>query len=309
MEMSNNDLLTFITTASNQMDEEYYRIQKRVREDPGTAGDQGEENWATLLRNWLPPTFQIVTKGRIINSKGFASPQVDIVVLKPEYPKGLLDKKVYLEGGVLAVFECKLTVKSADLTRFFKNSVIIKGMQSPTFPLSIYNETHARIYYGLLSHSHNWTRSSKALRTISDKIYEIDTQLITHPIQMPDIICIADAGCWVTSKSLVPQVDLTKKPYKNSSIFTCYMCEQLGEQKNQMKPIATTLRDILHRLSREVDGLRGLAEYFNRTIQKAGGGTIRYWPIEKTFSEESQRELRRIGKYPDYYFPEDYKFL
>jgi hypothetical protein len=35
------------------MAEEYDRIQKRATEDPGTAGDQGEENWATLLRNWL----------------------------------------------------------------------------------------------------------------------------------------------------------------------------------------------------------------------------------------------------------------
>jgi hypothetical protein len=307
MEIPNNDLLSFITAASNQMDEEYFRIQRRVREDPGTAGDQGEENWATLLRNWLPPTFQIVTKGRILNSKGFASPQIDIIVLKPEYPRGLLDKKVYLEGGVLAVFECKLTLKSIDIAKFFKNSVIIKKMQSPIFPQSIYNETHTRIYYGLLSHSHNWAKSAKMLKTISSKIHENDLRLITHPIQMPDIICIADTGCWVASKSLVPQIDLSKKPYKNSSIFTYYLCEQLEENKN--KPIGTALRNILHRLSKEHDGLRSLAEYFNRTIQKTGGGTIRYWDIAKIFSEKSQSELGKIGKHPDYYFPEDYKFL
>jgi len=66
------------------MAEEYDRIQKRATEDPETAGDQGEENWATLLRQWLP-----------------------------SYPQILLDKKLYLAGGVAVAFECKTTLKAA----------------------------------------------------------------------------------------------------------------------------------------------------------------------------------------------------
>lgn len=65
---------------------EYARIQKRASEDPGTAGDQGEENWAELLRGWLPRTYEVVTKGRIISQDGHTSPQVDVLVSKECLP-------------------------------------------------------------------------------------------------------------------------------------------------------------------------------------------------------------------------------
>jgi hypothetical protein len=47
-----------------------------------------------------------VTKGRILTETGYASPQIDVLILHPSYPKILLDKKMYLSGGVAAAFEC-----------------------------------------------------------------------------------------------------------------------------------------------------------------------------------------------------------
>jgi len=289
------------------MAEEYDRIQKRTKEDPGTAGDQGEENWATLLRNWLPPIFQVVTKGRMINSKGIASPQIDIIVLKPEYPKGLLDRKLYLEGGVLAIFECKLTLKAADLNKFFENSISVKTMQSVPPAPTIYNEAQSHIYYGLLAHSHNWVKSANTVEKISKKIFENDIKYVKHPIQMPDMICIADTGCWITSKLLAPQMDFDSQPYEKSiSVF--YGCEQ-ANRNNQVKPIGTALKNLLHKLSKEHSGLISLAEYFKKAIPSLGGGPGRYWAISKVFSEKNQKEFDKIGKHPEYYFPKDCKFL
>lgn len=89
---------------SDDIAAEYKRIRARAAEDPGTAGDQGEENWATLLRGWLPSQYQVVTKGRLISHNGTTSPQVDVIVLKPSYPPKLLDKKLYLAAGVAAAF-------------------------------------------------------------------------------------------------------------------------------------------------------------------------------------------------------------
>lgn len=48
-----HDLYGFMRQLSDEIAAEYDRIQKRTTEDPGTAGDQGEENWAELLRGWL----------------------------------------------------------------------------------------------------------------------------------------------------------------------------------------------------------------------------------------------------------------
>ena len=47
-----HDLFDFMSQISQEMALEYERIQKRATEDPGTAGDQGEENWAGVH-----PTF------------------------------------------------------------------------------------------------------------------------------------------------------------------------------------------------------------------------------------------------------------
>jgi hypothetical protein len=65
-----NDLFDFMVQATKEIADEYARIQKRVTEDPGTAGDQGEENWATLLRRYLSPQFHVVTKGHILGHQG-----------------------------------------------------------------------------------------------------------------------------------------------------------------------------------------------------------------------------------------------
>ena len=198
--MQSNDLIDFMNSATRQIGEEYDRIQKRATEDPGTDGDQGEENWATLLRNWLPTTFQIVTKGRILSHKGIASPQVDVLVLQPEYPKHLLDKKLYLAGGVLAAFECKVTLKAKHIVDFIKNSIDIKS-HLETRKGTPYKELQSPIIYGLLAHSHTWKgNDSKPEENIRNSLIEADNSLITHPIQMPDIICVADLACWSSSK-------------------------------------------------------------------------------------------------------------
>jgi hypothetical protein len=49
MNDQSHELVDFMRAISRQIADEYIRIRKRTTEDPSTAGDQGEENWATLL--------------------------------------------------------------------------------------------------------------------------------------------------------------------------------------------------------------------------------------------------------------------
>src|SRR5258708_22857878 len=105
--MSTNDLYDFLRRETNTLAEEYDRIQKRVHEDPGTAGDQAEENSATLLRAWLPSYYRIITNRRGLGTDGMASPHIDLLVLSPASPQTLLYKKLYLPAFVAAAFESK----------------------------------------------------------------------------------------------------------------------------------------------------------------------------------------------------------
>lgn len=284
-----HDLEDFILGMARQINDEYKRIQKRATEDPGTAGDQGEENWASLLRNWLPHTVHVVTKGRILSEKGVASPQVDVIVLSPEYPKQLLDKKLYLAGGVLAAFECKITLKSKHIQEFINNSKEIKqhvAKQKGT----PYKELHSTIIYGLLAHSHSWKKgSSTTIDLVTNKLMTFDEEVIEHPFEMPDIICIADLNCWTTSK--LTYLGPNNGSYYGQSLkdvygdegcaISYYNCSinELSDAKKPIVPIGAFIYSLTYRLSRNLVGLRPLASYYANVFPSAGKGVGRKWPI------------------------------
>jgi hypothetical protein len=53
---------------TRRMSSDYDLIRKRASEDSGTAGDQGEEHWRKLFKQWLPPAYHVVTKGRLLSA-------------------------------------------------------------------------------------------------------------------------------------------------------------------------------------------------------------------------------------------------
>src|SRR5438874_2474962 len=106
-----HELNRFMAQAADLMRSEYERIHATAAQDPGTAGDEGEENWRQFLSGWLPPSYQVATNGQLISIDGQLSPQVDVVVLHPTYPRHLIRVKKYLADLVLAAFECKLTLR------------------------------------------------------------------------------------------------------------------------------------------------------------------------------------------------------
>lgn len=84
--MEGHELQRFLDQMAVELADEYERIRLRATEDPGTAGDEGEENWANLIREIVPASYPVVTKGRILSADGRASPQIDVLVLSPAYP-------------------------------------------------------------------------------------------------------------------------------------------------------------------------------------------------------------------------------
>lgn len=279
-----NDLLDFIKKATNEMEAEYIRIQKRAKEDPGTAGDQGEENWATLFRGWLPHTYHIVTKGRILFLDGAASPQVDVLILSQNYPKHLLDKKLYLAGGVVAAFECKLTLKPIHIKEAFQTSAMIRR-HLPKRSKTPYRELNSSIIFGLLSHSHNWkTKRSKPIVNMKKNINASDVKYIEHPIEMVDLICVADLATWTALKAIVP------KP------STAYVDDlAVGKNERNSTPIGTLLTHLLKKLAWEDITLQSLADYFSHAgVAGVGSGVRREWEFD-ILSDDIKNKIERGG--------------
>ncbi len=185
-----------------ELAQEYRRIRQRAIEDPGTACDEGEENWANLLRNWLPSHYHVVTKGRIVSHTGEASPQVDVLVLHPAYPKHLLTKKHYLAGGVLAAFECKLTLRANHLSEAAHNCAQTKGLVRKRSGTP-YRELQSPILYGLLAHSHSWkSTGARAAFDLLDRIDDRQFEGPQHPCEMLDLVCVADTASYNLAKSV-----------------------------------------------------------------------------------------------------------
>lgn len=289
-----HDLYEFMQQISTEMAAEYNRIQMRATEDPGTAGDQGEENWATLLRDWIPRSYEVVTKGRIISQEGVTSPQIDVLVLHETYPKKLLDKKIYLAAGVAAAFECKTTLKSSHVAEAMQNCARIKGLY-PARTGTPYRELHSPLVYGLLAHSHSWkSENSMPEKNIEQKLHEADATHVTHPRLQLDFLCVADLAAWSSMAMTflgpcqVPDwPSLASKYGPSGSATTAYVGHsRVKDQIDQFTPIGVLISYLSQKLAWENPSLRGLADYYRiANIAGSGSGGMRMWP-SSIYSDE-----------------------
>ena len=304
-----HDLHDFMVTAGQKMQDEYERIQKRSNDDPGTAGDQGEKNWRELIDKWVPPYYQVVNKGRILNERGEASPQVDVLVLHPAYPKELKDVKLYLAAGVVAAFECKVTLKASHISRAIECGKKIRQLL-PKRRGTPYRELNSPLLFGLLAHSHSWKNPSSDPRgKISKVLFDQDTAIVEHPVEMLDFLCVADLGTWAAQKDAYrgPMVAKSQADTEavavwnqNARLFGdgCAVSGYVRQWERDLNygidytPIGSFLTSLFHKLAWEDSPLRPLAKYFEGSRMGAGGGEsiVRSWPLD-IYSKEVRDQL------------------
>lgn len=288
-----HDLYDFMRQLSNEMAAEYDRIQKRTTEDSGTAGDQGEENWAELLRGWLPRTYEVVTKGRIIGRDGRTSPQIDVLVLKSVYPEKLLNKKLYLAAGVAAAFECKNTLRAEHIEKAMETCVKIKDLY-PVREGTPYKELHAPVVYGLLAHSHPWKGDNSTPEdNIQQKLIRSDSCHVSHPRQGLDLLCVADLATWTLSKSTL-LIQLSPQDPNNvlqdAEMITSYIRWTAGSNipVEDFTSIGVLISNLSKRLAWEDPTLRDLADYYHDIkLTSTGSGLQRKWQANLIYSSEA----------------------
>lgn len=290
-----HDLHDFMQQVTAEISAEYSRIRKRASEDPGTAGDQGEENWAELLRGWLPRNYEVVTKGRMISQDGVTSPQIDVLVLNGAYPEKLLNKKLYLAAGVAAAFECKTTLTAAHVKEAIATCKFVKNMY-PRRTGSPYEELHAPIVYGLLAHSHSWKgQESTPEDNIERSIENADRSLAEHPREQLDLICVADLAMWASNAgayigpSLDPDWDtVTNGDFPHGAAYTGFQAHKRSHhaQPSYFTPIGALISQLTVKLAWEDSLLRGLSEYYRSSgIAGAYQGVGRMWNSREVYSK------------------------
>lgn len=278
-----HELIQFFKQDLAEMTSEYGRIRARTVEDPGTAGDEGEEIWAELLRNWLPENYPIVTKGRILAANGVAGPQVDLLVLRPGYPTRLLNKKLYMAGGVAAAFECKNTLNAAHVTSAFARAVRIADLAGP-LPDTPFGQIVPAIPFGLLAHSHNWVKpGSRPLDNI-DRLLQMQLDSLNRLSDAPVVICIADTGCWDILRHTYngPGMvgwEATRDLYglpnaASASVMYMRHTEELDFGSAPPNAIAPMVSFLASRLAHTDVGIRPLSQYFHSAGLSGSGRSV-----------------------------------
>jgi len=304
-----HELEQFLRRMESDLADEYRRISARVLEDPGTAGDEGEENWAEFLRSWVPAGYTVVTKGRIIGVDGTASRQIDVLVLKPSYPPALVNKKMYLAGGVAAAFECKITLKKRHIARAAKTAAEIQAISDPRPEASTrigtpYGELHSPIFYGLLAHSHGWTASSATGHITGELAAALSG--CQHPRELLDVVCVADTGTWSTMRMSYTgpmlnmwHLDRLREAfpdgYASASIMGPPDAAEWPEPEDGFPniPVAQLCAALTERLAWEDKSIRAIADYFRVTgMMGRGKGEVRAWPLRHVYSQAVNDALR-----------------
>lgn len=293
-----HNLHHFMRQQQRRMLENYQYIREKMDDNRSNAGDQGEENWADLLRGWLPRTYEIVTRGQIIGQDGNLSPQVDVLVLKSVYPKQLIDEnnKIFLAAGVAAAFECKNTLKASHIEKAVETCVKIKNLY-PERQETPYKELHAPIVFGLLAHSHSWQgKNSTPEDNIENTLFISDLCHVSHPRQCLDLLCVADLTTWIMLKnSLSPRVDILQ----NAEANTIYM-KQVEDDYTSINPstsVGSFISGLTKKLAWENSDLRCLADYYQavklRDAGKSSSG--RKWEANQVYSPETFSGLGSKG--------------
>lgn len=284
MKKTEHDLHHFMHKLNRNMEMDYEYLQKRASEDPGTTGDQAELHWANWLREWLPPTYEVVTKGRIIDQTGQASPQIDILVLKSFYPKRLHSEKHYLSAGVAAAFECKTTLKADHIQEAMETSTKIKKLCRHREGTP-YKELHAPIIYGLLAHSHRWANPPEDL--IMNKLLDSDSLYVDHPRLGLDFLCVANYGTWTRFHLLLPQTPTL--PVQVNSGYINF----IPSNTQNFTAVGSFYATLMERLAWEDSTLRDIVDYY-RSVRIGGeseGGNMRQFSFE-VFSDSVQQHIR-----------------
>ncbi len=263
-----HDFFQLMAAVNDDILNDFRIVRRRSREDPGTAGDQVEEQWADVLRRWLPATYHIVTKGRILFPNETASPQVDILVLRPSYPLGLRNKKYFFSGGVLAAFECKLTLRARDLVKAFqtchkikKNTVDCTGTpQDELCKLPI---------FGVLAHSHD-IRDKGNKSILYEKIEQTYPKFADHLSELVDIICVADDATIplvidvLIGPNLENNLALELKDIGETEAISAWYFMHSAEKKNRRRSgdaLAVLISNLTRRLALHEPTIRDWADH------------------------------------------------
>jgi hypothetical protein len=272
-----------------QINDDYITLHKAALQDPQSAGHGGEGTWVNILSHWLPPAYEVVTRKYIVPEIGDDEFETDIIVLNPSYPTRLRRNARILAGGVAAAFSVKLTLDSAGIRDGVKRAIALRRALKPRHGTPR-DEVIPPFPVGILSHSHIWKKpTSRPIDNIIGHLASLDRELVRHPRESLDYLCVSDLATWTTARSIyIPPSFLKDNAAATEEQLhdgaSCTMTYPVITDKT-FNALASLIGLLFVRLSYFDSTLRPMADNLRLTGTLGGGGSLaRLWDLSSVYS-------------------------
>lgn len=280
----------------NKISEDYARLHKEALGDVQRAGHGGESTWVGVLKDWLPPAYDVVTRKYIVPEIGAKKFETDIVVLFPSYPVHLRANEDILAGGVAAAFSVKLTLDSAGIRDGVQRAVDLRRAMKPRYGTPR-REMIPPFPVGILAHSHDWKApASTPAKNVADQLMSLDFELVNHPRESLDYVCVADLAMWSTIRlpwvpsSTLPWPHGTTEQQKQEGL--AYVTYSQTDSSESFSVVSSLITSLYVRLSYFDPTLRPLADNLMSTDALGNSaGPTRRWLLGSVFSDQVRTGL------------------
>lgn len=285
----------WLSKVTRDIADDYRRLHAEAQNDVQKSGHGGEETWRAFLQEWLPPAYEVVTRKYIIPEHGEEAFEMDVLVLRPSYPKRLRDRVDILAGGVAAAFSVKLTLDADGLKDAVTKAAQLRRVLEPRAARTLRSEFVPAFPVGVLAHSHAWKRpGSMPLDNITRGCWDLDHEIAEHPRESLDYVCVADLATMSRARlPVVPgQVELRNPQRPPRHRITGCCATSFIVSGSASTPIATFLTFLLERLAYDDPGIQPIVDglHATRTVGFVGAPT-RLWRYEDVFTEHMAQQL------------------
>lgn len=265
-----------LETLATSVQRDYQEAREHARQrDSQRAGHEGEATWSRLIQHW-GPGWPVVMRKYIVGPAGETN-EVDVVILKSDYPAHLRNEPSILVSGVAAAFSAKLTLRKEHITEALEQKQRILEVSGGSGN-SVKEVLCGPFPFGLLSHSTE-LRSGSAdfARALQDLYEEVghapERRRVSHPRQELDALLVADRAFLSTMRStVVPAAG--RDPMGPSSSLMRHPDHDLPAGA----PLAQFVTWLNSKCATDGDGssLDALAEMFGGT---SANGYMTRWPM------------------------------
>jgi hypothetical protein len=232
---------------------------------------------------------------------------MDVLVLTPSYPKGLGSEKYLFSGGVVAAFECKLTLRKADIKKAFETACTIKRKAQARFG-SPYDELNRFPIVGVLAHSQSLGKGRKSFK-LYDAVEQYQDKCSDHPRELLDVICVADSATIALGKHVLVGKGLTKDEMEElrelevgGAVAAMYTFQDEDMPATDLDFTRAILAGLIYeltvRLAFEDENIRPWADHISM-LGFYGGIGRPFYCAEDVLSKSVRRQLKGTGAETD----------